>query len=281
MPSADSTCVLCGGNDVRHVNGLTRCRTCGYVLARRLGKGDALGEWVASVEQRAGDSTTTWILQRLPQGLHAQGEIAVLDVGCWTGQLLASMPSSWRRHGIEPSYVARDVARDRGVEVIGDFVEATPLERGIYNLVTMIDVVEHVPDPAALFVRVADALKPGGWLLVLTGDSGSWAARLWRSNWYYLRYVEHVGAISRLTASRLAEMSGLHLLHATRVAHPATGTCRDLRGAARHVKSRRKDGPSPQVSLVPLAGANLLTLSRLTRRRDHILLTFRRPEANL
>lgn len=50
-------------------------------------------------------------------------ERAILDVGCFRGDLLEYLGPAWRRYGVEPSADASRVARERGIEIVGASVE--------------------------------------------------------------------------------------------------------------------------------------------------------------
>ncbi|MCD9026930.1 bifunctional 2-polyprenyl-6-hydroxyphenol methylase/3-demethylubiquinol 3-O-methyltransferase UbiG [Luteimonas sp. BDR2-5] len=100
----------------------------------------------------------------------------VLDVGCGGGLLSEAMARRGARvTAIDLSEdlirVAKLHALESGVEV--DYrvqpVEALAAERpGSFDVVTCMEMLEHVPDPAAILQACATLLKPGGQLFVST-----------------------------------------------------------------------------------------------------------------
>jgi 2-polyprenyl-6-hydroxyphenyl methylase / 3-demethylubiquinone-9 3-methyltransferase len=101
---------------------------------------------------------------------------AVLDVGCGGGLLAEAMARQGALvTGIdmapEALAAARQHAADAGVSV--DYRQATA-ERwaqrhsGAYDIVTCMELVEHVPDPAALVAACARLARPGGSLFFAT-----------------------------------------------------------------------------------------------------------------
>ncbi|PBS13869.1 bifunctional 3-demethylubiquinol 3-O-methyltransferase/2-polyprenyl-6-hydroxyphenol methylase [Lysobacteraceae bacterium NML93-0792] len=100
----------------------------------------------------------------------------VLDVGCGGGLLSEAMA----RLGAKVTAIdlAEDLVKvatlhslESGVQV--DYrvqsVEALAAERpGSYDIVTCMEMLEHVPDPAAILQACATLLKPGGHLFVST-----------------------------------------------------------------------------------------------------------------
>jgi len=92
----------------------------------------------------------------------------ILEVGCGTGHNLKMLERFGTVDGIEIDEAARAVAEKR----LGRSVSSAPLpglkgvERGHYDLVAALDVVEHIDDDRATIDALASCLKPGGKLLV-------------------------------------------------------------------------------------------------------------------
>jgi len=53
-----------------------------------------------------------------------------------------------------------------GLPVHSVNVTEMPLAERAYGAITLIDVLEHVPDPVALLSAATAALEPGGWIVV-------------------------------------------------------------------------------------------------------------------
>ena len=68
-----------------------------------------------------------------------------------------------------------DLQAERGTVVLmrDGTVEVAELEESSYDLVLLIQTIEHVADPRALLRRVRDLLRPGGRLLIVTDNTGS------------------------------------------------------------------------------------------------------------
>jgi SAM-dependent methyltransferase len=115
----------------------------------------------------------------------------LLDVGCGTGDFLVSLPEEIQRFGIEPSDSAAQ-ARSRGIDVLTRQIGDLPVGAQ-FNLITIIDVIEHVVDPAALLIEAYARLVPGGKIIVSTGDpQNSMWRRVWKSNFWYVSFPEHL-----------------------------------------------------------------------------------------
>ncbi len=109
----------------------------------------------------------------------------VLDVGCGGGILAESMALEGADvtgldMGKEPLTVARLHALESGVNVV--YTQCTAEEHadgnpGLYDVVTCMEMLEHVPDPASIISSCAKLVKPGGHVFfsTLNRNPKSWA----------------------------------------------------------------------------------------------------------
>jgi SAM-dependent methyltransferase len=132
----------------------------------------------------------------------------LLDIGAGGGFLVEEARAlGVRAEGVEPSAWLCAQARGRGLPV-HQGVLPHPDIRGHFDLVTLVDVIEHAPDPINLLRQAAAVLGPGGSVIVVTPDVTSVAARLLGWRWWHFR-VAHVGYFSPLTLERLLRRAGL------------------------------------------------------------------------
>ncbi len=95
----------------------------------------------------------------------------LLDIGCGMGCFLGAMKAAgWTVEGIEVSAYAADyVAKNLGIPVRCGTVEQFPADREkSFDVITLWDVLEHVPDPARLLRHCRRLLKPGGCFFLST-----------------------------------------------------------------------------------------------------------------
>ncbi|MFN2613861.1 MAG: class I SAM-dependent methyltransferase [Actinomycetota bacterium] len=92
----------------------------------------------------------------------------LLDVGCGTGYLLAAAKKhGWDVLGVEVSTRAAEFARaTHDVDVVASSLSAAALPGGTFDVVTLMHVLEHVPEPLALLGEVKRLLRPDGLLNV-------------------------------------------------------------------------------------------------------------------
>jgi SAM-dependent methyltransferase len=122
---------------------------------------------------------------------------SILDVGCASGFFLESLGQNWNRHGVELFRRAVERSRSRpGIFVHESDLVSAAFPKESFDVVCSFDVIEHLTDPMAIFHEVRRILKPGGWLLLGTGNSDSLAARMAGSRWTYLCIPEHISFFS-------------------------------------------------------------------------------------
>ena len=105
------------------------------------------------------DVIDRWI--ELPAGAR------VLDVGCGTGAVLEALSSRFEAYGTDTSPLAIDFCRQRGLtNAFCGTLEAFPRHGLTFDLVTLLDVVEHLDDDLGLLRQAQRSLRAGGWALV-------------------------------------------------------------------------------------------------------------------
>jgi len=116
----------------------------------------------------------------------------VLDVGCGAGDFLMSLPAELTKYGVEPSVAAAAAARKRGVSIPAPTLAQLSPQAG-FDVITMIDVIEHVANPGELLDQAVPHLAPGGSLIIATGDAGNVLWRqVFRSRYWYSSFPEHI-----------------------------------------------------------------------------------------
>lgn len=87
----------------------------------------------------------------------------ILDVGCGTGANLQMLSKFGVAEGVDVSTEALDFCRARGLaKVKQGAAESLPYEDASFDLVTALDVVEHLDDDVAGLREIKRVLRPGG-----------------------------------------------------------------------------------------------------------------------
>jgi SAM-dependent methyltransferase len=83
-----------------------------------------------------------------------------------------------------------------------------PETTGRFDAITLIDVIEHVPNPVELLRGIAANLADAGYAIIVTPDVGSLAARILKWRWWHFR-IAHIGYFDKRTLYRSLQRAGL------------------------------------------------------------------------
>jgi len=197
---------------------IRRCAACGLLFTNpRVRAEELLSEYTDTKDD-------DYFLQCEARSMNAYLSLAairrhvsagsLLDVGCSTGFFLNAARLSFAVEGVEPSTWARRYAEEQlKLKIAAPTLAEARYPDGRFDVVTLHDVIEHVPDPAGLLREVARVTKPGGWVYLVTPDCDSLSARLLGGRWWGLRPA-HIYYFSRATLTRLLEQGGYEVVEA-------------------------------------------------------------------
>jgi SAM-dependent methyltransferase len=156
----------------------------------------------------------------------------VLDIGCGEGALLEGMAARGHRNllGVDAAPEAARAASLCGVPAIGAMLPDAPLRAGSCAVITMFELLERVPDPAACLRAAHTLLAPNGRLVVQTPNAGSWQFLLFGENWSGLGVPGRLVHFRRKDVEKLLGRCGFETV---RVRHFSLGD--DPTGMARSI----------------------------------------------
>ncbi|MDX2186007.1 MAG: class I SAM-dependent methyltransferase [Opitutaceae bacterium] len=136
-----------------------------------------------------------------------------LDFGCGAGGLMKFLADKNREEGVAIEIVGYDIGtyarrlHDEGMKILGgsDLVHY----RGYFDVITCVEVVEHVYETQDLFRTLSDLLRPGGLLIVTTGNMASFAARSAGINYRYMMPEIHISLFTPKALELLYQRNGL------------------------------------------------------------------------
>jgi 2-polyprenyl-3-methyl-5-hydroxy-6-metoxy-1,4-benzoquinol methylase len=126
--------------------------------------------------------------------------------------------------GLEISRHARAMASalygfESAAGVLAEHLDAW---RERYDLVTLWDMLEHVPDPRAFLAEVAACVKPGGFVAIKTPNLDCPEAEIFGPSYHSLKR-EHLIYFASAGLERAATAAGLTTAHVTSHSHLLTG----------------------------------------------------------
>jgi SAM-dependent methyltransferase len=227
----NETCRLCGSSDAisrYKVKAYTikECCGCGFVYTSPLAAQESiynlyknkyfsskgsLGYTDYEENSRIRVATFRYYFSKLEPFLSRKEN--VLDVGCADGSFLR---------------ITKDEVFNcnEGIELNEEMFERTskefhlykqPLEQFVadkeYDLITLFDVLEHIPDLKNACAKLGDICRTDGLLVVLTPDYGSRSRKLYGSKWFQFKPEEHINYFTEKRMTELLAAYGFETLY--------------------------------------------------------------------
>ncbi|KJJ83931.1 type 12 methyltransferase [Candidatus Omnitrophus magneticus] len=195
--------------DVRKMYRVVRCKSCGHVYCSPRLKDmykyytDVSDDvYLANERQRVKTSELVIpIIQRFcPSG-------KLLDVGCSTGDFVHTAAKHFNAEGLELSQWASQIARNKGVNLHTKSLSEMNEKDGLYDVVTMWGVIEHLENPKDEILHVNRLLRQNGVLCFWTGNVDSLFSKILRQRWPYM-LGQHIQFFSKKSLDRLMRDCG-------------------------------------------------------------------------
>lgn len=138
-----------------------------------------------------------------------------LDVGCSIGLVVwAANEAGFEGYGIDVEEWGVAYARNRlGLSHIHRGVlEDQKFPDGFFSVISLYDVIEHVPDLNLLIKELKRILAADGIIDIITPDINHWRVPRDLASWSEIKPSEHLYYFSRTTLSRLLEKHGLRII---------------------------------------------------------------------
>jgi 2-polyprenyl-3-methyl-5-hydroxy-6-metoxy-1,4-benzoquinol methylase len=196
---------------------LVQCRRCGLVYVNpRVVVSPGLAAYSTEQELRYFELSRAIrrhayapLLGQLPAWL-GRAPASLLDIGCGDGLLVElSRQAGIASAGSEISEPLAGRVRARlgdDAIVAGDLSQ---LPAAQYDAVTLINVLEHVTDPAEMLANISRLLRPGGVALIHTLNIAGIPARLSGARWHQIEPLGHFYYFSSHTLGGLLRNAGL------------------------------------------------------------------------
>ena len=108
------------------------------------------------------------------QRIRANKKIKVLDVGCGTGAVMKYLATkNFLVSGIDMSETAHDYCRKKGLEVSSGLANIIPYPDKSFDIIFVIDVLEHLDNPSESVKEISRVLKDGG-VFIATVPAHQW-----------------------------------------------------------------------------------------------------------
>jgi SAM-dependent methyltransferase len=135
-----------------------------------------------------------------------------LDVGCGAATLLRALDNrGWHPVGTEVAPTAVEAVRGLGFEVHLGETSELDLSAAAFDVISLIEVLEHVPDPDSLLATCARLVRPGGAVYLTTPNGRSLSARVLGTSWTAISPPDHLQLFSGNGLRAALARSGLRV----------------------------------------------------------------------
>ena len=242
IPVESTGCVICGSHDASveargrdYLYGTSdqefrfvRCSACGHLYLNPRPTIAAIGRiyppeyssfsgkfsrpesWVASIKERVLLRRFAKIADDLPT------RFRLMDVGCGDGQFLLALRRLFPQAelvGLDWNFAPSVTAKFDGAKIsrITGAIEDVDITGQSFDVITMIQLIEHLWDPRRVLECCGHALKPHGWLVIETPNPDGYDRRLlFRAGaWGSYYWPRHLNLFSRSHLTTLVEEAGL------------------------------------------------------------------------
>jgi spore maturation protein CgeB len=230
MNDAEISCICCSGKPryrgSKHGHKLYSCPDCQLLFVHPLpdfslqiytddyfaGAKEGFGYTDYDADKEPMKDTFLVYLKRISHYHRLPGK-RLFDVGAATGFFLnLARAEGFDVAGVEPADYAAGIARGKGLDVKTGILEQGLLSPESFDVITMWDVIEHVPDPRATMSQVYEALRPGGILAINTPNSSSLYARVMGLRWHLVVPPEHLFLFGEPSLRELLKDKGFEWL---------------------------------------------------------------------
>ncbi|MDI6793556.1 MAG: class I SAM-dependent methyltransferase [bacterium] len=180
MERIEVSCNICGSDYsrllvIKNSFQVVKCRECGLVYVSPRLTEAALGsiyseDYHISSPAEVKEERVGFFKEKIVLISQYQAGGKILDVGCSTGSFLKEARSAgWDTYGIDVSEDALQYARGNyGLEVTAGKLDDSEFEPAFFDAITMLDSIEHMPDPYRALLKAKEILKPDGFIFIST-----------------------------------------------------------------------------------------------------------------
>jgi len=138
-----------------------------------------------------------------------------LDVGCSVGFVVKTAEEfGFEGYGID----VQSWGIEYGKNILGlqnltcGTLEDQNYKDSYFNVISLYDVIEHVPDLNSLVLELKRILAPGGVIDIITPDLGHWRVPMELHEWSEIKPSEHLYYFSKSTLSQLLNRHNINII---------------------------------------------------------------------
>lgn len=150
----------------------------------------------------------------------------LLDIGCATGVFLdMARKEGFNVYGVELSDYAAKYAKEKfNLKIFNGKLEDSKFKKGMFDVITMWDFIEHVPDPSSILSKAKELLKDDGIIVIQTVNDDCFMCNMADKIYKFsngsiskpaslVHPIHHITHLSKKTLFKMLHKSGLKPVH--------------------------------------------------------------------
>jgi len=216
-----STCYLCGSTAVQKLYvindcAISKCRQCGFVFCSEYDD--------ASIDKCYQDYNKTDDASRFMREGKRHYDLftryvtcfeqseSLLDYGCGLGYFLSNLSHMDNKYGFEVSEFQAEQAKRRGLNIFNGRVESIFESQKTFDYITLHQVIEHLPDPLEVLIRLRELLGEQGYVFITTPNVRGLTSRITKDRWLAMYPPLHLFYFDPRTIRTILEKAGFDVV---------------------------------------------------------------------
>lgn len=221
-------CPICNDNSwQKYLTKLVQCSSCGFIRAKdqyfQINPTKLYGQEYFN-ESDYGDYAKEEIAlvknftDRINRIRRYKKSGQLLDIGCAYGYFLKVAQKYYECTGLDLNPEVTKVAqKTTNAKILtGDFL-TLKMPQNYFDIVCMFDTIEHLKYPDKYIKKVTSILKPGGIVVIETGDIGSIMAKIQGGGWRLITPPFHLQYFNKKSLTNLLQKNGFAAVNTSRV----------------------------------------------------------------
>jgi 2-polyprenyl-3-methyl-5-hydroxy-6-metoxy-1,4-benzoquinol methylase len=217
-------CLICGKSPAMlgprySQSNLAKCRDCNLVFSSLIPSEDELHQHYSQYARNAEVSRlTTSVYDTWIQIWRGKGYRTHLDFGCGSGDLVDyANRQGFDSVGTEINFEVSEKLVKRGIPIKS--LDSILIQPETYDVITIIEVIEHVSDPKSILETLNQKLSKNGILFITSPNFNSLNRYLLKNRWRALWYPDHINIFNKSSIKQILFKSGFSNVHVKTQGH--------------------------------------------------------------